>query len=322
MIAAVPRTRPTAGEVSRALLYTLVLAAVAETVLVRVVYRVGIHIPRSGAFLAFYDKTTDVGLYAFNLAALLAIIVLVVRPLLTTTTGVRGQLLPAASLALAIVAILTLVRPDDDLLRLMFLVLVDAVLSLVASVLVQRASRLRERFAIGLILAAVVSFQYYALGLSTISALGLRAGLPHAGDALRLTEALALAAGLATYWAWGPRPVAGERAWLAVGGFCGALFLAVEIANPATTSILALWAIGFTLALPTWAYTIALAGFAGTIGLRLRQPATRLFALGLVLLLVAGIEPGTTYQYILLVIALGLLAQAMDERKIAREPSS
>jgi hypothetical protein len=289
-----PRGSPSTAESAslRAVLVALPFVALAELVLMRTFYRVGIFIPKDGPFRTVYAVLTDVGSFAFNLASVLALAALGLLGLAAVRRrdGQVGLALGAflVSVVAARAAGASVVGPIP---RLTFAL---ALVAVVAPFLVSGADVAHR----ALVLAASA-----ALGLSTYAGVAQGPGLdgaPGVAGAQVVAELLVVLAAAAAAAAWlrtehprlRPILIAAPRA---------ASFLAAWTANGAVTGILVLWTAGLRLFLAPWVYAIALWAFLIAALGWLRNRPWR--GLGLVLLLTSGLLLGSTYQ-----LAIGLLA--------------
>jgi hypothetical protein len=97
----------------------------------------------------------------------------------------------------------------------------------------------------------------------------------------------------------------------AVGSSILALVIAATyLREPSTFAIVSLWAAGITVSLPPVAYLAAFTAAAFAVLTWVRQPTTRPMAIGLVLLLVAGLQPQALHHGVTALIGLVLLSGA------------
>ncbi len=131
---------------------------------------------------------------------------------------------------------------------------------LIGLALVQRQdSRWAPRIALALIVAAYLSYQYYALAHLLYRMLDVTELPPLTVAALRLGEGLVVAAGFAVFWAWG------ARRWRRAGplGLAIAVVLVLSfvlgtLSPSSTVAILALWTTGLSLFPPLPLYILSL----------------------------------------------------------------
>lgn len=284
----------------RAVLLTLPFVALAELLLMRTFYRVGIFIPKEGSFRTVYAVLTDLGSFAFNLASVLAFAALGLIALVAFRRRDR-RLGPA--IAAFLISILVARAAGVDAVgpvpRLAFM------LALLAVVLpfLRSAADVAHRLFVAAVAACFVIATYTGLaqGVGVDGAAGVAGGQ--------------IAAELLVVFAAALAPVA----WLRTDGFrlrppvvaapLAGSFLAAWTANGAATGILVLWTVGLRLYLAPWIYAIALWAFlVGAVGWLRHRPWR---SAGLVLLLAAGMLLGSTYQQALGVLAMVLLTDGV-----------
>ncbi|MFQ5880548.1 MAG: hypothetical protein ACE5IZ_10300, partial [Dehalococcoidia bacterium] len=254
--------RPSAMPLLHYTLGALAVAGLGELFLLRVLSRVGVHIPKEGPILYVYGFLTEVGSFAFNLAAVLAVMAasLAAWLVLRRRPGVVSALaawtlvgLAAGDIALALVGKAVAAEAA-------FALGTTAALLLLALPYVFGNQTTQRRLAVALVVGAYMGSQYYGLAHALYNLLGLRATPPQTTLALGLGEGLLLAAGFTIFWAWGRGNANPRVAPLASAALVLAL-MAAYVANGSTTAILALWTEGVALLLPspsTWsslAYT-------------------------------------------------------------------
>ncbi|HXF57426.1 MAG TPA: hypothetical protein VNO34_07635 [Actinomycetota bacterium] len=275
-------------------------AVLTELLLVRTFYRVGIFLPKEGAFGTVYTVLTAVGSFAFNLSSVLAVALLAWIAWRAFRVGVQRVALALGAFTVGAVA--AGVSGPSRYGPLLLLLFVWAVVAVVGPFL--RSGRLLAlRLAAGSATAATLLAAYARLWDQ------LSPGVPGAPDlagqapAQLAAEALVLVSAVLFGWCWTRE---GLRAGPLAAGLVAALALtAVWRSSGATTGILVLWTAGLRLYLPAELYPLALGAVtAAAAGWRRTHPWR---ATGLVLLLAAGILLDTTYQLTLVVLALALL---------------
>lgn len=285
-------------EALRPLLAVTLVAAGTELVLLRLISRIGVHIPAMSWARDGYNATVAVGNYAFPLATVFAAALLALLALAIA----RDRLLPALA-ALTLLGyegwlLLTPDRPSSTALH--GLVLAGALLAVTAAVVRDRLTWGIMVFA-GLVTGAGVLGQVQAAS-ANLAAEGGRAlplGLVTAGEVLLLGALLLLPLLFA------PAP----WRWSAIaGGIVAALFVAGALAgNGSTTRILAIWTFGLSMPAPALLYAVA-AGTLTATAIALWQCGRTAQAAGLVLLALGGYVPPSSYQANLLLAGLLLLA--------------
>ncbi len=292
-------------------------AALLETLLLRLVTRVGVHLPRGDAISEAFQSASFLGSLAFNFASLLAIaLVVLILGSVALRTGSRPVGLAVTSLSLSMLwglglSLATGSPAADALFGLSTALLVG----LMGLVLAKPAGgRWTPRLALALMVTAYLCYQYYTLAHLLYRILDYPALPPLSVTALRLGEGLVVAAGFAVFWAWGA-----ER-WRRVGPLgmmaVAALVLAFALAalSPtSTTAILALWTTGLSLFLPFPLYMVSLALYLLTLVACWRRGDALWTASGLLLLVLAGYMPEATYHHLLLVLGVAFLSGAAGQ---------
>ena len=290
----------------------LVVAALAEVTLLRLTTRIGVHVPRSELAGEGLQAASFVGSFAFNSASILAI-GLTGLLLLLMTTHVRDSV---ARLSLAVISGALMISLAMSLVtgRAVW----DGAFGLAATLLVlmlgvrlmaRKDVSTGPRVAVALIVGAYLCYQYYSLSHIAYRLLDYAALPPLGIDVLRWGEVLVVLAGAAVFWAWGmPR-------WRLAGrtGIAAVVVLVVvvglsTITPSSTTSILALWTTGMSFFLPSPVYLLALALYLVTIVACFRDKDSFWLGAGLLLLLVAGYMPESTYHHLLVILGVGFLA--------------
>ncbi len=292
------------------LLGALPAVALTELLLIRTFYRVGIYIPKQGPFRTVYGVLTAVGSFALNLSSVL---VLVALALLAARAWRSGRLGPAVALgavaAIGVIVALAGVRELGPVARLAFVL---------AAIAVVHPSLGRgdpvHRLAVLAVAAVLVVSQTAGLAADAgFLAPGRPRPLGPVGPQLA-AEALAVLAAFLLLASAARSSRLGVRA--ALLGLVPALaLLAAWWVNGAITGILVIWTAGLRLYLPIPVYVLALWAFATAAAAW--YPKQRWRAAGLVLLLVAGVTLGNTYQQALALVGLALLT----EGAAAGEPS-
>ena len=300
----------------RQLVAVLLAAVLAETLLLRLVTRVGVHVPKGEGVAAAFQAASFLGSLAFNFASLLAIIlVVIVMATLVQRMGSRPGRLALVGLSLAMLSGLALSlatsAPAADAL---FGVAVAFLVGLMGLGLAGReGTRPAAGLALALVVAAYFSYQYYVLAHLFYRILDYGAVPPLSITVLRLGEVLAVAAAAAAFWAWGlPR-----WRWVGTGGLgaVAVVLLALTLAglSPASTmAILALWTTGLSLFLPFPVYLVALGLYLLTLVACWRSGDGFWIGAGLLLVLLAGYMPEATYQHLLILLGVAFLSRAVQ----------
>ncbi len=303
----------------RQLAAALLAGALAETLMLRLGTRIGVHLPRGRVVSTGIELASLLGTIALNFTSILAVALTLV--LLATLVARLEE--PAAKLGLAVLSVAMLAglglslaagSPEADALFGFTMTLLVVV---VGTVLVNREEvSPAGRVALGLMVGAYVCYQYYTLGHLATQLLDYTAPPPLAISVLRAGEGLVVLAAGAAFWAWG------RERWRNAG-FVGmalviGLVLAVglsSLAPSSTTSILALWTTGLSFFLPLPVYLTALALFLLTVFASWRSRDSFWIGTGLLLLLLAGYMPEATYHHLLLLLGIAFLSGAARLRE-------
>jgi hypothetical protein len=275
----------------------LAASGLAELVLQRVVYRVGVHIPRNGAFLRTYEVATWSGDLAFRLTAVLLAItaVLFAAWLVRDRTGPVVGLLMGALVAANLLAWPLHLSIGRELAPILFAL---AVAWIVGQTLV--ASGPAALKAAALAVAVTLLLGQYRVGFGDLGVDAVRIG-----EVQTATEiGLLVSAGLFAAAAVG---AAHRKASLAIASIGVGVLLSAYAREPATVAIVSLWATGVTMSLPGVLYLLAFGAAAFAAAAWLRSRHTRHLAIGLALLLVAGVQPQVLHHDITALIGLTLL---------------
>ncbi len=307
----------------RQLVQGLIVAALLEVLLLRLVTRIGVHVPRSELAGDGLQAASFVGSLAFNSASILAI-GLTVLLLVLMTTQVRdsvarfGLALIAGTLMFSLVMSLVTGRAVWD--GAFGLAATLLVLMFGVGIMAKKDVSAGPRAAVALVVGAYLCYQYYSLSYIAYRLLDYAALPPMGIDALRWGEVLVVLAGAAVFWAWGlPRwRRAGRFGIAAVVGLVIVVGLS-SLTPSSTTSILALWTTGMSFFLPMSVYLFALALYLVTVVACFRDKDAFWIGAGLLLLLVAGYMPEATYHHLLVILGVGFLAGAFHivEQRVA-----
>jgi hypothetical protein len=293
----------------------LLAAALAEMLLLRLVTRVGVHMPKDEAVTNAFRAASFLGSLAFNFASLLVtvLVVLVLASLVLRMESGIGRV-AFAGLSLAMLSGLGLSlatgAPAADAL---FGVAVALLVGFIGLALAgERHSRPGVRLALALMVAAYLCYQYYLLSHLFYRILDYGAVPPLNITALRLGEVLAVAAAAAAFRAWGlPR-----WRWLGTAGLAAVaaaliVLMLAGLSPGSTMAILALWTTGLSLYLPFPIYLLALALYLLTFVACWRSGDAFWTAAGLLLVLLAGYMAEATYHHLLLLLGVAFLSGAV-----------
>ncbi len=293
----------------------LLAAVLVETLLLRIVTRVGVHLPKSAAVTDAFQVASSLGSLAFNFASLLAIalVALVLGSIvLRMQSNVARVALAGVSLAMFTGLGLSLASgaPTGDALFGVGVALLAGFMGLVLTS--EGSSRPSVRLALGLMVAAYFCYQYYVLSHLFYRILDYGVVPPLSVTLLRAGEVLAVVAAVAAFWAWGlPRwRFVGTAGLVAVAAVLIGLTVA-GLSPVSTMAILALWTAGLSLILPFPVYLVALALYLLTLVACWRSGDGFWIASGLLLILLAGYMPEATYQHMLLLLGVAFLGAAV-----------
>lgn len=289
-----------AGEYRVAALRFLWWATVVELLLVRVVSRVGIFIPKSGLALSVYQLLMSAGEVAFSFSLLMGVLLVVM-----TLAGHRWWVWIPGAISGVLVMIVPGPVPPPAWAATIALVLGGTV-TLMGAAALRSAAGPWERRALGLVLGVhIVGYAVSAAQLGW-TALNLPGEVPLAGAALAAGELLAVVAPVLLAVPLLRRAAPGRGILGAIGLGSAAALGAALLVNADITAILAMYSLGFTLSWPAFLYLIALGlGVPGLIAF-VRRDRVRGLALGLLFL--AGYSLGVNQQHLLVLAGWALLA--------------
>ncbi len=306
-----PRWRPLA-----AVLALLPAAALAELLLIRTFYRVGIYIPKEGPFRAVYRILTAAGSFSFNLSSVLAALAVGALVAAAWRRGLRNV---AVALGLFLVTALSAALSGSHDLgptaRLAFVL----ALAVVAWPYIRTCGAPWDRLAVAGVSAAVLLSVYAGLVGDAGRLLPAGDGPGGAVGAQLAGEALVMATAFVVLVAWARGD--GFR-WMPIvlGLFPAAALMVAWRANGAITGILVLWTAGLRLYLPVWLYALALwAVAAAAVGWLPRRPWR---SAGLALLLAAGLLLESTYLQMLALLSVVLLTDGLAVGGLPSPPRS
>ena len=282
-------------------------AATAELVLLRLVSRIGVHIPAMGWARGSYNVAVDVGNLVFPVAAVFVVALLAV---LAPTIARRSPLTAAAVLALLAYQAWLLAVGGGELGVGRFQMLLAATLLLAYVTAVQvHPGRGPLTFLALVVVGQVLSLVQAAPANLVGGAAELPLAVAAAGEVI-LLAALLLAPLLLAPPSW-------PRAAL-IGGLAAALLTGGALAgNPSTARILALWTFGLSMPAPALLYVIA-AGTLTATALANARAGRGWTAAGIALLALGGYAPPNSYQAGLLL--AGILVLIMPALFNRHEP--
>lgn len=297
------------GELLISLTAAVAVSGLAELLLQRVIYRVGVHIPRDGVFLEAYQFATFSGDFAFRTTAVLLAIASVAAILWL----LEQRSYAAAGLLVALLAANLLAWPLGLTAGAQVAPMVFAFGAawLVGRAVVRNAGALH---------AGIVVCAGLALALGQYRAGMTAMGREPGGIAtIQLLSEVALLSAAALAFASALRPALSRGAAAAAAALTLVL-VAAYAREPSTVAIVSLWATGVTMSLPGVLYIIAFGAVAFAAFTWLGRLETRPLAIALALLLVAGLQPQALHHGITAFLALTLLSLGLNERPEARIP--
>lgn len=271
----------------------LVATAIAEFLLLRLFTRTAIHIPGIQELTTAYTLLAEIGrLGYFAATILLAALLFTLGPTIARTRSWAGGIAAAGLAFYGVVAALAAAAAIDDT------PLAICSLLAVLSITPWAAQHLPRAgvIPIALYAAAFSLAALFAIGQSTADSV-LRDS-----DLLLIAEASALG-----FAALAPLLIPGrDRLAIALALLVGLVATGLLIGNESTSKVLALWSVGLAGYFPALVYGVAAAGatYAAITSWRAGRP---LLAVGLVLVLLAGVGLHSTYQTGLAVVGLAFI---------------
>ena len=300
-------------------LIALSLAGMVDLLFERVVYRIGIHIPKDGSVMSAYQGATAVGDGAFRYVMVLAAFAAVAAALhLVSSRHMDRRVMGAALLALVVVDTMT-IRWDDARLGLAVNAQYGGSLALLMGVAAGSARAWPFRLAALSAGAALLAGQYPLIAARAGDL--TQSALPGVAASLTIAEAAVVTAPIMLFigahpWRHGtgrPALLIGAAAALAVG--------AAWLRAPSTVAILSLWGTGITMSFPAAVYVLALgAAVAATVAF-VMEPGTRHLAVAMVLLLVAGVQPTVTQYNLAALLGMAILVLGPESAPVAASAS-
>jgi hypothetical protein len=296
------------------LLYWLVLAALAEWLILRTVTRAAIHVPKSPPVITLYQLFNYVGLLAATFVALLGLLLLLwLAWYAWQSGGLIWRLLSLLLLGRVGLSLFFLITvPAGWLVVLSHLLTLGLIIGLVFSGLVGGVSIGEGRG--GLVRTPVIALLLPALALmagvlyqllpALYTAVGWPGPPPLTGLLFNAGELLVVASVVVLWWVYGRSATLTHTIIAALPAL---LFTLSFWRDPAMTGILTIWSTGMTLFLPWPCYVLALWLAVVTVLAVWRQK--RSVAYALLLLMSAGYAPQLSSQLFCALIGLWLLAQ-------------
>lgn len=284
----------------------LAIAGVIDLLFERIVYRIGIHIPKDESAMRAYRGATSVGDGAFRFVMVLAVFAaLAVAVYLLRQRAMERQLAGAALVAVAALDTLT-IRDNNGWLGMAVVVAYGGALALLFGIAAGSRLAFAMRAAAASASVALLAGAY-PLFATRAHELSL-AKLPVGAMPLTVAEAAIIATAMLLFVAARPWSSRHRVAALGAGVAAAALVGAASIAAPATVAILALWGVGVTMSFPAPVYVLAFGAAAAAAVAFALDDDTRPLAVAVVLLAVAGLQPTVTQYNIPALIGMVILA--------------
>jgi hypothetical protein len=295
-----------------ALVYWLVLAALAEWLVLRTVTRAAIHVPKSPPVITLYGIMNYLGLLAATFVALLGLLLLLWLAWQSWQT--KGTMLLSLLLVgrVGLSLLFLVVVPAGWLVVFSHLITLSLIVVLLTSGLEGGASFWRRGE--GMVRAPVIALMLPALALvagvlyhmlpALYTAVGWPGPPPWTGLLFNAGELLVVASVGALWWVYGRSATLTQAIIAALPAL---LFSLSFWRDPAMTGILTIWSTGMTLFLPWLFYVLALWLAVVTVMAAWRQKRSVAYALPL--LMSAGYAPQLSSQLFCALIGLWLLAQ-------------
>jgi hypothetical protein len=267
--------------------------------LLRLVSRIGVHIPAMAWARRSYSVAVDIGNYAFPVAAVFAAVTAAALALAL----IRRAPLAAVGAGIVLAAQAWLAAGAHGAGPVGFTdLLLAAGLAVIAAGAAWTGREPRACMFLGLL---VVAQSLGLLQAASANFAGVSGGEPLPVTFSTAGEAVLVAALVLTPWLL--RPAAWPRSALIGGVVAAALVSGAMMGNGSTTRILALWTFGLAMPAPALLYVLAAGAVTATALACPRQgrPAT---AAGLVFLVLGGYVPPSTYQSDLLLAGALLIA--------------
>lgn len=292
-----------------AVLPALAITALAEFLLVRVALRLGPAFPAGRVIDAGFDAAYWLGIWALNVAGILAITVLSVLAVSKLRRG-DARFPPgiaaacAAALVLLVGWILSMVGLTSTVVLIVQVASIAAAIGVMALTAGWRGWR--RWWLLGVMaayLAATVHFFARLTGSSTTMSGGLV-----------IAEAVALVAATVApaVWRVGWRPRMAALAFAVAmlwGGFAAS--------QPHIARFFVIWDLGLSSPLPWWTFAIALAGLVYGVGAARRHQS----ALGFAIVALAGLRLDYTYFALLALVGFAVIVTAPDPGRVFTIPS-
>jgi len=285
----------------------LVVAALVDWLITRTLARSAIFVPKSPPVILVYQGFGLLGQLAATLSGLLVLVFLGWIAWRHLRMG-NEFVLPAAITGLVIISLIFLVFPPFGWLAVSYHLILMAVIAIVGWRAISQADSISKKTACLLVALTLLVSELYQLIPALYEAVQLPGPSTFTLFLFNAGELLVLLSSIALWWAHG-RPAA-WRVWLAAS-LPALAFIAMRLANPAMTGIIAIWSTGLTLYLPWPAYALSLwlAGVTVLASLKRGDPA----GCAILLLAAGGYAPQLSTHAFLGIVALWLFLPIEEE---------
>lgn len=294
----------------------LALAGVTDLLFERIIYRVGINVPKDPSALSVYRGATTFGDSAFRYAVVLAVFAAVATAFYLLRQCEAEQRL--AGVTLLALGVLDTVTIRDN----------GAAFGMVVTATYAGALVLLLGVAIGGRLGWPVRTTSLTAGVALLAGqyplVAARVGglwqstLPHVAAALTIAEASVVLTAVFLFVSAHPWDRPTGRCAIAAGAAVVTVVGVAWFRAPATVAILALWGTGVTMSFPVPVYLIALGAVVAAVITFASETATRHLAVAALLLVVAGVQPTVTQYNLAALLGVTILVLGSQSAGIAR----
>jgi hypothetical protein len=283
----------------------LSLAGMVDLLFERIIYRVGMHIPRDNSIMSAYRGATAVGDGAFRYVMVLAAFAAVATALyLVSSRHTDRRAIGAALLALVVIDTMT-IRWDDARLGLTVNAVFGGTLALLMGIAAASARAWPFRLAAMSAGVALLAGQY-PLMAARVGDLA-QSALPGVATSMTIAEAAVVVAPILLFIGAQPWRQRSGRPALLIGAAAALAVSAAWLRAPSTVAILSLWGTGVTMSFPAPVYVVALGAAVSAIVVFATEPGTRHLAVAMALLLVAGVQPTVTQYNLAALLGMAIL---------------
>jgi hypothetical protein len=296
-------------ETTRRLLKATLVVSLLELVLLRVLSRLAMHIPRNvptrDLLLSLVSLISSSGIMMYYISYLLSVISL----FLITWQGLKHPQKAARMTSFLILFVLMLAplvewMPTDTLLSLAFDLASLGSISLLSVLFLTSSRKSSERTAAALFGLSYLSFYYFKTSHALFQFWGITASPPFVTEMLGAGELFVVINGLVLFIAH-PRPSFSNKNALILSSTLTMLYISTHFLGPYAVSILAIWSLGLRLYLPFVCYAVALWLFSYTVLDRLWKGEN--IGYGLTFIFIAGFTVSLPHQVLKALLGLALL---------------